>query len=135
MFKLCLLLVKNSYESKLYTRNCNFLFPAVNRVKLQWCFVLLWLQQVIYENKARLLCSADGSPLDLFQKVVTVSEAKNMAPRTSSRSRKNDESDLCVDNELGFAKDRTISRYDIPVMIVSKITNKPCVYLLQLLIM
>lgn len=68
------------------------------------------LVDVIYENKARLLCSADGSPLDLFQKVVTVSEAKNMAPRTSSRSRKNDESDLCVDNELGFAKDRTISR-------------------------
>jgi len=36
-----------------------------------------------------------------------------MAPRTSSRSRKNDDSNLCVDNELGFAKDRTISRYGI----------------------
>ncbi|XP_004507775.1 uncharacterized protein [Cicer arietinum] len=68
------------------------------------------LVDVIYENKARLLCSADGSPMDLFQKIVTVSEAKQMAPRTSSRSRKNDDSDLCVDNELGFAKDRTISR-------------------------
>ncbi|WJX96747.1 peroxisome-assembly ATPase [Trifolium repens] len=68
------------------------------------------LVDVIYENKARLLCSADGSPLDLFQKIVTISEAKQLAPRTSSRSRKNDEADLCVDNELGFAKDRTISR-------------------------
>lgn len=68
------------------------------------------LVDVIYENKARLLCSADGSPLDLFQKIVTISEAKQRAPRTSSRSRKNDEADLCVDNELGFAKDRTISR-------------------------
>ncbi|KAK6127002.1 hypothetical protein DH2020_039251 [Rehmannia glutinosa] len=29
---------------------------------------------------------------------------------TSSRSRKSDDSDICVDNELGFAKDRTISR-------------------------
>lgn len=67
----------------------------------------------MYENRARLLCTADGSPQDLFEKVVTVSEAKQMAPRTSSRSRKNDVIDLCVDNELGFAKDRTISRYDI----------------------
>lgn len=74
--------------------------------------VSLWLQ-VIYENKARLLCTAEGSPQDLFQKIVTISEAKQRAPRTSSRSRKNDEADLCVDNELGFTKDRTISRYDI----------------------
>ncbi|CAJ1944901.1 unnamed protein product [Sphenostylis stenocarpa] len=68
------------------------------------------LVDVMYESKARLLCTADGSPQDLFEKVVTISEAKNMAPRTSSRSRKNDDSNLCVDNELGFAKDRTISR-------------------------
>ena len=67
----------------------------------------------MYENRARLLCTADGSPHDLFEKIVTVSEAKQMAPRTASRSRKSDDSDLCVDNELGFAKDRTISRCDI----------------------
>ncbi|KAG5063922.1 hypothetical protein JHK85_005105 [Glycine max] len=68
------------------------------------------LVDVMYENKARLLCTAEGSPQDLFEKILTISEAKNMAPRTSSRSRKNDDSNLCVDNELGFAKDRTISR-------------------------
>ncbi len=56
------------------------------------------------------MCTAEGSPLELFRKVVTVSDAKQMAPRTSTRSRRNDDSDLCVDNELGFAKDRTISR-------------------------
>jgi hypothetical protein len=78
--------------------------------------MLCFLLQVIYENKARLLCSADGSPLDLFHKIVTISEAKQLAPRTSSRSRKNDEADLCVDNEIGFAKDRTISRYDISLL-------------------
>ncbi|KAE8687150.1 hypothetical protein F3Y22_tig00111022pilonHSYRG00137 [Hibiscus syriacus] len=61
-------------------------------------------------NKARLLCTAEGSPVELFENIVTVSEAKHMAPRTSSRSRRNDDSNLCVDNELGFAKDRTISR-------------------------
>ncbi|CAM8917859.1 unnamed protein product [Rhodiola kirilowii] len=64
----------------------------------------------MYENKARLLCSAEGTPFELFEKIMTISDAQNMAPRTSSRSRKNDEIDLCVDNELGFAKERTISR-------------------------
>lgn len=65
----------------------------------------------MYENKARLLCTAEGTPMELLQKVVTISDAQHMAPRTASRSKKNDDSELCVDNELGFAKDRTISRY------------------------
>ncbi|GJT45801.1 AFG1-like ATPase [Tanacetum coccineum] len=68
------------------------------------------LIDVMYENKARLLCTAEGTPFDLFERIVTVADAHNVAPRTSSRSRKNDDFDLCVDNELGFAKDRTISR-------------------------
>ncbi|KAK9705758.1 hypothetical protein RND81_07G079600 [Saponaria officinalis] len=68
------------------------------------------LIDVMYENKGRLLCTAEGSPFELFERIVTVSDAKQIAPRTSSRSRKNDDLDLCVDNELGFAKDRTISR-------------------------
>ncbi|XP_052180799.1 uncharacterized protein LOC127793991 [Diospyros lotus] len=68
------------------------------------------LIDVMYENKARLICTAEGSPFDLFHRIVTVSDAQQMAPRTSSRSRRNDDMDLCVDNELGFAKDRTISR-------------------------
>ncbi|GAB2267481.1 hypothetical protein Dimus_002464 [Dionaea muscipula] len=68
------------------------------------------LVDVMYENRARFMCTAEGSPFELFERVVTVADAKQMAPRTSSRSRKNDDLDLCVDNELGFAKDRTISR-------------------------
>lgn len=67
--------------------------------------------QVMYESKARMLCAAEGSPQELFERVVTISDARHIAPRTSSRSRKSDDLDLCVDNELGFAKDRTISRY------------------------
>jgi predicted ATPase len=70
------------------------------------------LVDVMYENKARLLCTAEGSPLELLERIVTISDAQQIAPRTSSRSRKSDDPDLCVDNELGFAKDRTISRYD-----------------------
>ncbi|XVE71712.1 hypothetical protein DITRI_Ditri10aG0173800 [Diplodiscus trichospermus] len=68
------------------------------------------LVDVMYENRSRLLCTAEGSPQELFENIVTVSDAQHMAPRTSSRSRRNDDLDLCVDNELGFAKDRTISR-------------------------
>ncbi|KAI8565777.1 hypothetical protein RHMOL_Rhmol03G0288000 [Rhododendron molle] len=68
------------------------------------------LVDVMYENKARFLCTAEGTPFELFQRIVTISDAQQMAPRTSSRSRKTDDMDLCVDNELGFAKDRTISR-------------------------
>ncbi|KAG5559600.1 hypothetical protein RHGRI_009212 [Rhododendron griersonianum] len=68
------------------------------------------LVDVMYENKARFLCTAEGTPFELFRRVVTISDAQQMAPRTSSRSRKTDDMDLCVDNELGFAKDRTISR-------------------------
>jgi peroxisome-assembly ATPase len=58
--------------------------------------------QVMYENKARLLCTAEAAPIELFENMVTVSEAQKKSPR-SSRSKKSDGPDLCVDNELGFA--------------------------------
>ncbi|KAF6997289.1 hypothetical protein CFC21_013527 [Triticum aestivum] len=67
------------------------------------------LVDVMYENKGRLLCTAEAEPIELFENVVTVAEAQKSSPR-SSRSQKSDDPDLCVDNELGFAKDRTISR-------------------------
>ncbi|KAF8407304.1 hypothetical protein HHK36_006431 [Tetracentron sinense] len=72
--------------------------------------VMIVKEGVMYENKGRLLCTAEGTPTQLFERIVTVSDAQHIAPRTSSRSRKSDDFDLCVDNELGFAKDRTISR-------------------------
>uniref|UniRef100_A0ACD5XCU0 Uncharacterized protein n=1 Tax=Avena sativa TaxID=4498 RepID=A0ACD5XCU0_AVESA len=68
------------------------------------------LVDVIYENKGRLLCTAETVPIELFENIVTVAEARKRSPRSSSRSQKHDDPDLCVDNELGFAKDRTISR-------------------------
>ncbi|THU62326.1 hypothetical protein C4D60_Mb01t03950 [Musa balbisiana] len=68
------------------------------------------LIDVMYENKARLLCTAEASPVELFERIVTVMDAQKIYPRSSSRSKKTDDIDLCVDNELGFAKDRTISR-------------------------
>ena len=70
-------------------------------------------QQVLYDNKARLLCAAEGSPAELFARVVTVADAPK---RTSSRSSKFDDADVAVDNELGFAKDRTISRWVVVLL-------------------
>ncbi|KAK8965052.1 hypothetical protein KSP40_PGU011536 [Platanthera guangdongensis] len=68
------------------------------------------LVDVMYENRARFLCNAEASPSALLEKIVTVAEARRISPRSSSRSQKGDDLELCVDNELGFAKDRTISR-------------------------
>ena len=64
----------------------------------------------MYECKGRLLCTAETSPVELFERILTVADAQKVSPRTSSRSKRTDDVDLCVDNELGFAKDRTISR-------------------------
>jgi len=83
------------------------IFGAHNRTS---AYRFVTLVDVMYENRAKLLCSAEASPVELLERIVTIEEAKRTAPRTSSRSRKSDDADLCVDNELGFAKDRTISR-------------------------
>ncbi|KAG1363730.1 AFG1-like ATPase [Cocos nucifera] len=66
--------------------------------------------QVMYENRARLLCTAEASPIELFERIVTVADARRISPRSSLKSQESDDLDLCADNELGFAKDRTISR-------------------------
>lgn len=82
-------------------------FGAHNRTS---AYRFVTLVDVMYENKGKLLCSAEALPVELFERILTIDEAKRTAPRTSSRSRKSDDADLCVDNELGFTKDRTISR-------------------------
>ncbi|KAJ8767508.1 hypothetical protein K2173_017552 [Erythroxylum novogranatense] len=87
--------------------DCVPIFGLHNRTA---AYRFVTLVDVMYENHARLLCSAEASPVELFEKIVTISDARQMAPRTSTRSMRKDESNLCVDNELGFAKDRTISR-------------------------
>jgi protein AFG1 len=81
-------------------------FGSSNRTS---AYRFVTLVDVMYENKARLLCTAEAGPIELFENIVTVAEAHKISPR-SSRSQKSDDPDLCVDNELGFAKDRTISR-------------------------
>lgn len=69
----------------------------------------MW-RQVMYEHKARFMCSAEALPIELFRKVVTRADARSMK-RRDVRSSRGEDADLLVDNELGFAKDRTISRF------------------------
>ncbi|GJP71628.1 hypothetical protein CLOP_g2444, partial [Closterium sp. NIES-67] len=65
------------------------------------------LIDVMYEHKTRLVCSAEGTPFELFERVVTIANAPR---RTAARSAKTEDADVAVDDELGFAKDRTVSR-------------------------
>jgi protein AFG1 len=64
----------------------------------------------MYEHKARFMCSAEALPIELFKKVVTRADARSMK-RRDVRCNRGEDADLLVDNELGFAKDRTISRF------------------------
>jgi protein AFG1 len=63
--------------------------------------------QVMYEHRARFMCSAEGTPKELFEKIVTRADAPL---KTAARSNRLEDADLLVDDELGFAKDRTMSR-------------------------
>jgi predicted ATPase len=65
------------------------------------------LVDVIYEHRARFMCSAEGIPKELFDKIVTRADAPL---KTATRINHFEDADLLVDDELGFAKDRTMSR-------------------------
>ena len=67
-------------------------FGAHNRTS---AYRFVTLVDVMYDNKAKLLCSEEVSSVELLERIVTMDEAKRTAPRTSSRSQKN-EADLCV---------------------------------------
>ncbi|KAL3137749.1 hypothetical protein ABBQ38_005013 [Trebouxia sp. C0009 RCD-2024] len=64
------------------------------------------LIDVLYERHIRLFCSADGEPSDLFANIMTMQDAR----KAKSKMSKEQEEALVVDDNLGFAKDRTISR-------------------------
>mmetsp|Transcript_4037 Transcript_4037/g.14124 ORF Transcript_4037/g.14124 Transcript_4037/m.14124 type:complete len:338 (+) Transcript_4037:185-1198(+) len=62
------------------------------------------LVDVLYECRVRLFWSAEAGPAELLAPVVTQSDFKRMSKTESCHS------DMCVDDNLGFAKDRTVSR-------------------------
>jgi peroxisome-assembly ATPase len=63
------------------------------------------LIDVLYEHKIRLVCSAEGLPFQLFENIKTQAEAKALDAEMVKNN-----VDLLVDDNLGFAKERTVSR-------------------------
>ncbi|GAX74866.1 hypothetical protein CEUSTIGMA_g2312.t1 [Chlamydomonas eustigma] len=61
------------------------------------------LIDVLYEHRVRMLISAEASPFELFENIVTQQEAEE-------RPHLKDRKDIIIDDNLGFSKERTISR-------------------------
>lgn len=53
-------------------------------------------------GRVRVFCSAEADPFELFEKVVPHKEYREMGESAPK--------DLVVDDNLGFTKDRTVSR-------------------------
>jgi protein AFG1 len=77
--------------------------PAFKAANRSTGYRFVQLIDVFYEHKIRLLLSAEALPIDLFSEVVTQQEAQEKPQKLQSP-------DVIVDDNLGFAKDRTISR-------------------------
>ncbi|KAG2425787.1 hypothetical protein HXX76_013412 [Chlamydomonas incerta] len=75
-------------------------FGAANRSE---AYRFVTLIDVLYEARTRLLVTAAAAPVDLFRNIITQFDAAK-DPELASRP------DVVVDDNLGFAKDRTISR-------------------------
>lgn len=73
------------------------IFTASTRSEAYRFVILI---DVFYEHKVRLLCSAEAMPSQLFEHVKSNSDAKASSG----------DQELLVDDNLGFTKDRTISR-------------------------
>ncbi|KAL4448617.1 hypothetical protein ABPG75_005836 [Micractinium tetrahymenae] len=84
-------------------------FTAANR---QAGYRFVTLVDVLYEHRVRFLCSAEALPFELFENIQTNAEARAAAASSGviGRAGANSSSSIVVDDNLGFAKDRTISR-------------------------
>ncbi|KAK9837545.1 hypothetical protein WJX84_004210 [Apatococcus fuscideae] len=77
------------------------IFDAASRSE---AYRFLTLVDVLYEHRIRLFCSSAGGPFDLFNNIMTVQDAK--AREAKGENTEN----FVVDDNLGFSKDRLISR-------------------------
>lgn len=77
--------------------------PVFNAANRSEAYRFVTLIDVMYENRTRLLCSAEAGPVDLFSNIITQFDAAT-DPVFAARP------EVVVDDNLGFSKDRTISR-------------------------
>ena len=60
-----------------------------------------------HDCRIRFFCAAEAEPFELFENIVTVEQSKALASRAASKEKLDA---LVVDDNLGFTKDRTVSR-------------------------
>lgn len=99
--------------------------PVFDEKSKPFAYRFVTLIDILYENRIRLICSAEGSPEELFENIQvydydkvaekergTTSEERDSPEEMDSTTDKRSMSDknLVVDDNLGFVKDRTISR-------------------------
>lgn len=74
--------------------------PIINAANKSAAYRFVSLIDILYDNRIRVLCSAEGDPVELFGKVLSHADSIN----------KRNGEELVVDDNLAFAKDRTVSR-------------------------
>jgi predicted ATPase len=79
------------------------IFRAANRSE---AYRFVTLIDVMYEHRIRAFISAEAKAFDLFDNVVTQTEARLREGKMSEE----ETAELVVDDNLGFSKERTISR-------------------------
>ncbi|PRW45043.1 vacuolar -sorting-associated 33-like protein [Chlorella sorokiniana] len=86
--------------------------PIFNATNRQAAYRFVTLVDVLYEHRVRFLCSAEAMPFELFENIQTNQEAREARGATGAAHSYADSGGASevVDDNLGFAKDRTISR-------------------------
>jgi predicted ATPase len=80
--------------------------PRLSAATRTAAYRLVQLVDVAYEQRARLIVAADASPGSVFESIVTQAEYADAKARLSAAAA----DELCVDDNVGFSKERTISR-------------------------
>jgi len=80
-------------------------FSASNRAA---AYRFVALIDVLYEHRVRVVCAAEAMPMQLFENIKTYQDAKVDALAADGCGVGSEE--VIVDDNLGFSKDRTVSR-------------------------
>ncbi|CAD7705031.1 unnamed protein product [Ostreobium quekettii] len=79
--------------------------PKITGASRSDAYRLVMLVDVLYDNRIRLVCTAETQPAELFTNILTQAEHQSVDPSLGA-----DSGEAIVDDNLGFAKDRTVSR-------------------------
>jgi len=80
--------------------------PRFNAASRSACYRLVTLVDVAYEHHVRLAFAAAAAPAELFDAIYTHAEYRALGSSTAGSG----DAEPCVDDTLGFVKQRTISR-------------------------